>query len=176
MGSHKELMSKGGNYTSLVSLQVSEHSQDPIVELPGKPSGVSSFREQESKQISVGELQSNTESKKVKPGLESSPSVWELIKLNAPEWPFAVLGSIGAILAGMEAPLFALGITHVLTAFYAQDNNIIRQEVRRISLIFIGIAVLNIPIYLLLHYFYTLMGERLTTRVRLRMFSGSFSF
>lgn len=183
MGSHEELMSKGGNYASLVSLQVSEHSQDSSVENPAKTSGVSSFREepkvpndqQESKHVTAGDLQSNSERTTLQ-DLDSSPSIWELVKLNAPEWPFAVLGSIGAALAGMEAPLFALGITHILTAFYSQDDSQIKQEVRRVSLIFLGIALLNIPIYLLQHYFYTLMGESLTSRVRLQMFSGCFYF
>lgn len=104
----------------------------------------------------------------------STPSIWKLIKLNKPEWPYAVLGSVGAVLAGMQAPLFALGITHVLTAFYSYDNQHIKHEVGKIALIFVGAAVVAIPIYLLQHYFYTLMGERLTTRVRLSMFSGFF--
>lgn len=102
----------------------------------------------------------------------STPSVWKLIKLNKPEWPHAVLGSVGAVLAGMQAPLFALGITHVLTAFYSHDNLQIKHEVGKIALIFVGASVISIPVYLLQHYFYTLMGERLTARVRLSMFSG----
>lgn len=182
MGSHEELMSKGGDYASLVSLQVSEPSKDVSVEDPVKTSEFSSFREdpkvtnhqQESEEITAGDLQSNREGSKLQ-DLNSSPSIWELIKLNAPEWPFAVFGSIGAALAGMEAPLFALGITYILNAFYTQDDTRITQEVHRVSLIFLGIALLNIPIYLLQHYFYTLMGERLTTRVRLRMFSAILS-
>ncbi|KAL3514789.1 hypothetical protein ACH5RR_027506 [Cinchona calisaya] len=176
MGSHEELMSIGGSYAALVSLQVSEHSKDPSVGNTEKTSGVSSFQEDPiiPKHIAAGELRTNSESKKEE-DLNSCPSVWELIKLNAPEWPLAILGSLGAALAGMEAPLFALGITHILTAFYAQDDFQIKQEVRRVSLIFLGIAILNIPIYLLQHYFYTLMGERLTARVRLQMFSAILS-
>ncbi|CDP07374.1 unnamed protein product [Coffea canephora] len=182
MGSHEELMSSGGDYASLVSLQVSEHSKDLSAEDPVKTSASSSFREdpkvtnhqEESKDITAGDLHSNREGRKLQ-DLNSSPSIWQLIKLNAPEWPYAVFGSIGAALAGMEAPLFALGITYILTAFYAQDDTRITQEVHRVSLIFLGIALLNIPIYLLQHYFYTLMGERLTTRVRLRMFSAILS-
>lgn len=116
------------------------------------------------KSASRRELQSN---------FVPTPSIWELIKLNAPEWPYAVLGSVGAILAGMEAPLFALGITQILTAFYSPDHSQIKREVERVALIFVGVAIITIPIYLLQHYFYTLMGELLTTRVRLSMFSGS---
>ncbi|KAI8549479.1 hypothetical protein RHMOL_Rhmol06G0027600 [Rhododendron molle] len=102
----------------------------------------------------------------------SVPTVWDLVKLNAPEWPYAMLGSVGAILAGMEAPLFALGITYILTAFYSPDSAQIKQEVQHVSLIFLGGALITVPIYLLQHYYFTLMGERLTARIRLSMFSA----
>lgn len=35
----------------------------------------------------------------------SKSYVGKLIRLNSPEWPFALLGSFGAILAGIESPL-----------------------------------------------------------------------
>ena len=127
-----------------------------------------------SKLIDPSAMQSNDESI-ASANRAPTPSIWELLKLNSPEWPYALLGSLGAILAGMEAPMFALGITHVLTAFYYSDASEMKHEIMRIALIFVGLAVVTIPIYLLQHYFYTLMGERLTTRVRLSMFSGSLS-
>lgn len=182
-GTHLELISQGGEYATLVSLQVSEHGKSPSTKVCQDTSGISkSFPEcpnsqnhqQEVKSITKGELQpydQNTASSSSPP----IPSLWQLVKLNAPEWPFAVLGSVGAILAGMEAPLFALGITHVLTAFYSGKDFQIKREVDHISLIFVGAAILTIFIYLLQHYFYTLMGERLTTRIRLLMFSAILS-
>lgn len=106
------------------------------------------------------------------PELAKTPLIWKAIKLNKPEWPYAMMGSLGAILAGAEGPLFALGITHVLSAFYSHDKPHIKHEIKIISLIFIGAAIITVPIYVLQHYFYTLMGEKLTTRVRLLMFSG----
>ncbi|RVW42519.1 ABC transporter B family member 13 [Vitis vinifera] len=182
-GTHLELISQGGEYATLVSLQVSEHGKSPSTKVCQDTSGISkSFPEspnsqnhqQEVKSITKGELQpydQNMASSSSPP----IPSLWQLVKLNAPEWPFAVLGSVGAILAGMEAPLFALGITHVLTAFYSGKDFQIKREVDHISLIFVGAAILTIFIYLLQHYFYTLMGERLTTRIRLLMFSAILS-
>jgi hypothetical protein len=63
-----------------------------------------------------------------------------------------------------------------VTAFYSPDASQMKQEIQRVALVFVGVAVVTIPIYLLQHYFYTLMGERLTTRIRLKMFSGSYLF
>ncbi|KAM3710870.1 hypothetical protein ACB098_01G065400 [Castanea mollissima] len=137
----------------------------------------SSFREYQNHPL---EINSNTTSE-MRPSDQNSspskhtPSIWELLKLSAPEWPYAVLGSVGAVLAGMEAPLFAFGITHILTAFYSPNLSQMRDEIQRVALIFVGAAVITIPIYLLQHYFYTLMGERLTTRIRLLMFSAILS-
>ncbi|KAF5955890.1 hypothetical protein HYC85_008746 [Camellia sinensis] len=179
-GTHSELISKGGEYATLVSLQVTEHTKSP-----NNASGTSEvsnsheypntqIHHQGFKQINVREPLPNDHNV-ASPSSASTPTVWDLVKLNAPEWPYAMLGSVGAILAGMEAPLFAFGITYILTAFYSPDVAQIKHEVRRVSLIFLGVAIITIPIYLLQHYYYTLMGERLTTRIRLLMFSAILS-
>ncbi|XP_065880631.1 ABC transporter B family member 13-like [Euphorbia lathyris] len=179
-GNHVELISKGGEYANLVSLQLSENVTNPKSVVHSEDARKDSFREsllaQDLKSVSLREVQSMNETENKSALTEfPNPSIWELVRLNAPEWPYALLGSIGAVLAGMEAPLFALGITHVLTAFYSTNPSEIKHEITRIALIFVALAVATIPIYLLQHYFYTLMGERLTTRVRLSMFSAILS-
>ncbi|XP_011034998.1 PREDICTED: ABC transporter B family member 13-like isoform X2 [Populus euphratica] len=172
-GSHLELISKGGEYASMASLQVSEHVTDAS-SIQSGTAGKSSFQELTSSQNQEGttrELKSDDEI--LSPAnFSPTPSIWELVKLNASEWPYAVLGSAGAMMAGMEAPLFALGITHMLTAFYSPDISQMKKEVHLVALIFVGAAVVTVPIYILQHYFYTLMGERLIARVRLSMFSA----
>ncbi|KAJ6938350.1 ABC transporter B family member 13-like [Populus alba x Populus x berolinensis] len=172
-GSHLELISKGGEYASMASVQVSEHVTDAS-SIHSGTAGKSSFQEltgSQNQEVTTRELKSNDEN--LSPAnFSPTPSIWELVKLNAPEWPYAVLGSVGAMMAGMEAPLFALGITHMLTAFYSPDISQMKKEVHLVALIFVGAAVVTVPIYILQHYFYTLMGERLITRVRLSMFSA----
>ncbi|KDP36900.1 hypothetical protein JCGZ_08191 [Jatropha curcas] len=177
-GNHLDLISKGGEYATLVSLQVSEHPTHSSSMDHSEAVRSPSFRElshgqnnqQDFKSISKREGQSDHESM-----YSATPTIGELVKLNAPEWPYALLGSVGAILGGMEAPLFALLISHVLTAFYSPDVSEMKHEIRRVAFIFVGLAVVTIPIYLLQHYFYTLMGERLTARVRLSMFTAILS-
>lgn len=177
-GTHLELMSKNGEYVNLVSLQASQNLSNSRSISRSESSRNSSFREpaenmtlEEQLMLDTrGELESSDQHLPSK--TTSAPTILDLLKLNAPEWPYAIFGSVGAILAGMEAPLFALGITHILTAFYSPQSSKIKQEVDRVALIFLGVAVITVPIYLLLHYFYTLMGEHLTARVRLLMFSG----
>ncbi|KAG8377946.1 hypothetical protein BUALT_Bualt08G0086700 [Buddleja alternifolia] len=168
IGTHIGLISQAGEYASLVSLQVSEHK--PNASSVNMTPSVESSQQQLKQPIINSELQKDNQ--KISPQSTLSSPVWELMKLNGPEWPCACLASLGAILAGMQAPLFALAITHILTVFYSRDDSRIKQEVRQVSFIFIGAGLVTILIYLLQHYFYTLMGERLIARVRLLMFSA----
>ncbi|KGN60047.1 ABC transporter B family member 13 isoform X1 [Cucumis sativus] len=180
-GNHSELMSKNGEYAALESLQLPGQVNDSSIISPPGSSRHSSFQEAFSSHNSILDSKSFRETKLQSANKDlktlnySPPSIWELLKLNAREWPYAILGSIGAILAGIQAPLFALGITHVLSAFYSPHHSQIKEEVHHVAFMFVGVAIFTIPIYLLQHYFYTLMGERLTARVRLLLFSAILS-
>ncbi|KAL6215772.1 hypothetical protein ACLB2K_015200 [Fragaria x ananassa] len=179
-GNHSELVSKKCEYASLVSLQVLEHVKGSSSLSQSVSSTHTSFREtKDSNQQYVKSIttieQDQSGQKLSQNSFTPSRSIWELVKLNAPEWPYAILGSVGAILEGMEAPLFALGITHILSAFYSPTGSEIKHEVDKVTLMFVALAGITVPVYLLQHYFYTLMGERLTSRVRLLMFSAILS-
>ncbi|XP_033137134.1 ABC transporter B family member 13 isoform X2 [Brassica rapa] len=179
-GSHSELLSRGGDYAALVNVQETEPQENPrsIMSETGKSqAGSSSSRRVSSSRrtSSFREVQEKTDKDSNGEDLSSSSTIWELIKLNAPEWPYALLGSIGAVLAGAQTPLFSMGIAYVLTAFYSPSPSVIKRDVDKVAIVFVGIAVVTAPIYLLQHYFYTLMGERLTSRVRLSLFSAILS-
>lgn len=174
IGSHAELISRGGDYANLVNCQEPD-PQSVMLEscksLAGSLSSrrvassrrTSSFRDDQEK---TNEKDSNQEI------LSSSSMVWELIKLSVPEWSYALLGSIGAVLAGAQPALFSTGIAYVLNVFYSPFASVIKRDVEKVAIVFVGVGVVTPLIYLLQHYFYTLMGERLTSRVRLSLFSG----
>ncbi|KAG0460760.1 hypothetical protein HPP92_021057 [Vanilla planifolia] len=182
-GTHEELMERReqGQYAMLVQAQLSTHAYNQSINDHKKPDfscettvSACAFETGRicAKDGSTTVNMKDTMQDTSPPILVPVPSILKVIRLNKPEWPFAVLGSIGAILAGSEGPLFALGITHVLTAFYSHEKSEIRNEIKMVSLIFIGAAVITVPVYVLQHYFYTLMGESLTTRIRHQMFSA----
>jgi len=165
-GTHVELMSKGGEYTSLVGSQVSDCGDNQSV----KTSEGFCFVESS---INVHTPQGLRTTFNTRQNESSGPpSIKELAIMNKDEFPYAVLGSLGAALAGVEPPLFALGFTSMLTTFYSNDDSKIKHDVRIACFLFLGASIITIPIYLLQHYFFTLMGERITTRVRRSMFSG----
>ncbi|XP_023768908.1 ABC transporter B family member 13 [Lactuca sativa] len=175
-GNHLELISKGGEYSSLVSLQTNSGQTGSNSNPQNSPdTNRTNFEDFDPITTNLNTLHPNEKNQSASRSSRNTPSIWDLVKLNQPEWPYAVVGSVGAILAGMQAPLFALGITYILTSFYSRDNSKIKDDVAHASLIFVAAGVVTIPIYMLQHYFYTLMGERLTTRVRLSMFSAILS-
>ncbi|XP_010480688.1 PREDICTED: ABC transporter B family member 14 [Camelina sativa] len=170
-GSHSELISRGGHYATLVKCQDTEPQENlrsVMSESCRSQAGsfssrrTSSFREDHEK----------TDKNSNGGDISSSSMIWELIKLNAPEWLYALLGSIGAVFAGSLPALFSMGLAYVLTTFYSPFPSLIKHEVEKVIIIFVGTGILTTPIYLLQHYFYTLMGERLTSRVRLSLFSA----
>lgn len=79
-------------------------------------------------------------------------------------------------MAGVETPLFALAISQILVSFYSPDIAYLKHEVRKVAFIFSAATVATVLIYVLQHYYFTLAGERLTVRVREKMFSGQLLF
>ncbi|MCO5592638.1 hypothetical protein L7F22_046641 [Adiantum nelumboides] len=118
------------------------------------------------------ELDEQNEGKfeKDKERMVSKGSFWRLMKLNGPEWPYAFLGSLGSILAGVVNPVFALLISGLLQVYYDTDIDQMKKDIEKYVLIFVGIGVVTVGIYLLQHYFFGVVGENLTARVRELMF------
>lgn len=106
----------------------------------------------------------------------SKGSLWRLAKLNAPEWHFGLLGIIGSILSGLNNPFFALVISSVLKVYYEADFHKMRTEVNKYCFIFLGFSVFSCLVYFMQHFFFGIMGENLTARVRELMFGGMRTF
>ncbi|CAH8301085.1 unnamed protein product [Eruca vesicaria subsp. sativa] len=176
-GSHAELISRGGDYATLVNCQETDPQSTMLESGKSLARSLSSRRVASSRRTSSfrDDQEKNNEKDSNQEILSSSSMVWELIKLNSPEWPYALLGSIGAVLAGSQPAFFSMGIAYVLNAFYSPFPSVIKRDVDKVAIVFVGVGVVTPLIYLLQHYFYTLMGERLTSRVRLSLFSAVLS-
>ncbi|KAJ0989938.1 hypothetical protein J5N97_008294 [Dioscorea zingiberensis] len=98
-------------------------------------------------------------------------SLKRLYSMVGPDWIFGVFGTLGAFVAGSQMPLFALGVTQALVSFY-MDWETTQREVKKISLFFSGGAILAVIFYTIEHLNFGIMGERLTLRVRERMFAA----
>ncbi|MCH94969.1 ABC transporter B family member 2-like, partial [Trifolium medium] len=98
-------------------------------------------------------------------------SAKRLYSMIGPDWPYGVIGTLCAFVAGAQMPLFALGISHALVSYY-MDWETTQREVKKIVFLFCGGAVITVTVHAIEHLFFGIMGERLTLRVREKMFTA----
>ncbi|XVF03975.1 hypothetical protein REPUB_Repub05bG0040400 [Reevesia pubescens] len=95
-----------------------------------------------------------------------APSQWRLLKMNAPEWGRALIGSVAAIGSGAVQPINAYCVGSLISIYFRTDKSEIKSKSRTLSFVFLGIAALSFTSSLLQHYNFSVMGEKLTKRVR----------
>ncbi|XVF23820.1 hypothetical protein REPUB_Repub13aG0072500 [Reevesia pubescens] len=102
-----------------------------------------------------------------------APSFWRLAQLSFAEWLYAVLGSIGAAIFGSFNPLLAYVIALIVTAYYRrEEHHHLRDEVDRWCLIIACMGIVTVVANFLQHFYFGIMGEKMTERVRRMMFSA----
>ncbi|CAL5365799.1 unnamed protein product [Camellia sinensis] len=101
----------------------------------------------------------------------NAPSLWRLVELSLAEWLYAVLGSTGAAIFGSFNPLLAYVIALVVTAYYREDHHL-REEVNKWCLIITCMGIVTVVANFLQHFYFGIMGEKMTERVRRMMFSA----
>lgn len=104
---------------------------------------------------------------------QKPPSLWRLVELSLAEWLYAVLGSIGAAVFGSFIPLFAYVVAIMVTAYYRpEEHNHLKNEVNKWCLILFCMGFATVIANFLQHFYFGIMGEKMTERVRRMMFSG----
>ncbi|XP_008794734.2 ABC transporter B family member 20-like [Phoenix dactylifera] len=100
------------------------------------------------------------------------PSFWKLAELSFAEWLYALLGCTGAAIFGSFNPLLAYNIALIVAAYYRIDVQDIRNEVNKWCLIIAGMGIITVVANFLQHFYFGIMGEKMTERVRRMMFSA----
>uniref|UniRef100_A0A453ICQ6 ABC transporter B family member 6 n=1 Tax=Aegilops tauschii subsp. strangulata TaxID=200361 RepID=A0A453ICQ6_AEGTS len=100
------------------------------------------------------------------------PSFWRLAALSIAEWPYALLGTIGAAIFGSFNPLLAYTIALTVSAYYQIEVSDMRHEVNRWCLFIVGMGVITVLVNWLQHFYFGIMGEKMTERIRRMMFSA----
>ncbi|KAG6551372.1 hypothetical protein Mapa_007018 [Marchantia paleacea] len=95
-----------------------------------------------------------------------------LIAMSKHDWIYGVFGAIGSICAGGINPAFALIVSQVLNAYYNKDFEVMKKEVSKWALVFVGIGLATPVVYLCQHYSLGVLGENLVKTVRVRMFGA----
>ncbi|XP_043807365.1 ABC transporter B family member 2 isoform X2 [Manihot esculenta] len=183
IGSHEELISNQNSaYASLIHLQeaASYQRQSSLGPTMGQPLSIKYSRELSHKKSSFGgSFRSEKESvshavavadamEPVKPTHVSAKRLYSMV---GPDWGYGLLGTFCAFIAGSQMPLFALGVSQALVAYY-MDWDTTRHEVKKISILFCCGSVISVIAYAIEHLCFGIMGERLTFRARENMFSA----
>ncbi|XP_010937072.1 ABC transporter B family member 19 [Elaeis guineensis] len=190
-GTHEELLAKGssGAYASLIRFQEMARNRDF-----GAPSTRRSRSSRLSHSLSTKslslrsgslrnlsyqystgadgriEMVSNADNDRKYPAPRGY--FFKLLKLNAPEWPYSILGAVGSVLSGFIGPTFAIVMSNMIEVFYYRDPNAMERKTREYVFIYIGTGLYAVVAYLVQHYFFSIMGENLTTRVRRMMLAA----
>ncbi|KAJ9152445.1 hypothetical protein P3X46_026010 [Hevea brasiliensis] len=181
IGSHEELISNQNSaYASLIHLQeaASFQRQSSIGPTMGRPLSIRYSRELSHRRSSFGasfhsekDSVSRAGADAMEPAKPRHVSAKRLYSMVGPDWAYGVLGTFCAFIAGAQMPLFALGVSQALVSYY-MDWDTTRHEVKKISILFCCGSVITIIIYSIEHLSFGIMGERLTFRVREKMFSA----
>lgn len=188
-GTHEELIAKAGAYASLIRFQEMVGNRDfsnPST-CRSRSSRLSHSLSTKSLSLRSGSLRnlsysystgadgriemvSNAESERKNP----APRGYfiRLLKLNAPEWPYSLMGAVGSILSGFIGPTFAIVMSNMIEVFYYRNYASMERKTKEYVFIYIGAGLYAVVAYLIQHYFFSIMGENLTTRVRRMMLAA----
>ena len=170
-GTHSELMKLNGLYHSLVTRQMGNKSEDENGEDKAKAGHV---KAELSKQISAIEdhvvVEETSQKEKVK--TNKALLFLRLGKLNSPEWFFITVGVIAATGFGAVNVFFAIIFGDVLTIFSDPDPENARKESVKYAIQFCGLGLACLVSIGLQGLMFGVSGERLTKRVRTRMFQA----
>ncbi|XP_077212757.1 ABC transporter B family member 20-like [Tasmannia lanceolata] len=103
---------------------------------------------------------------------QKPPSFWRLAELSLAEWFYALLGSIGAAIFGSFNPLLAYILSLIVVAYYTTEGRHLRHEVDKWCLIIACMGIVTVVANFLQHFYFGIMGEKMTERVRRMMFSA----
>ncbi|KAI3985854.1 hypothetical protein MKX01_026640, partial [Papaver californicum] len=178
-GTHEELIAKVGAYASLVQFQEMARYKDFSISLSHRSRSSrlshSLSTRKLSYQYSTGadgriEMISNADTERKNP--EPDGYFFRLLKLNAPEWPYAIIGAAGSVFSGFIGPTFATVMSNMIEVFYYRDTLAMERKTKVFVFIYIGTGIYAVGAYLIQHYFFSIVGENLTTRVRRMMLAA----
>ncbi|KAI3957312.1 hypothetical protein MKW98_003033 [Papaver atlanticum] len=95
-----------------------------------------------------------------------------LAKMNSPEWVYALFGSIGSVICGSMSAFFAYVLSAVMSVYYSQDYVYMRREIGKYCYFLIGVSSAALIFNTLQHYYWDVVGENLTKRVREKMLAS----
>ncbi|XLR28358.1 hypothetical protein S83_056258 [Arachis hypogaea] len=182
-GSHSELTKDlEGAYSQLNRLQEtnSEAEQNFFVETENLESTINSsrhssqrfsFRNSTTHVSGVGNSKDDKVALSEDTNSKQPPKIpiRRLAKLNKPEIPVLILGTIAAVANGIILPFFGFMVSKMVNIFYEPADEL-RKDSRSWAYVFVALGVSAFFINPLRSYFFSVAGEKLVKRMRLICF------
>uniref|UniRef100_A0A8V0ZU79 Bile salt export pump n=1 Tax=Gallus gallus TaxID=9031 RepID=A0A8V0ZU79_CHICK len=179
-GTHEELLKRKGVYFMLVTLQskgdstltraakeckasLRQRSRSQLSNVVPDPPLSIAGDQAESVYLKSYEEDDGQESveEDVKP-----VSFARILKYNASEWPYMVIGSLGAAVNGALSPLYALLFSQILGTFSILDEEKQKVQINGVCLLFVLVGIVSFFTQFLQGYNFAKSGELLTRRLR----------
>lgn len=124
--------------------------------------GLVNFQEEEEQ-----EEEELDESEKTQERLENrrKVSIWRLAKLNKPELPVLLLGTVAAGVHGVIFPIFGLLLSSAIKMFYEPPHQL-RKDSRFWALIYLGLGFVTLVAIPIQNFFFGVAGGKLIRRIR----------
>ena len=98
------------------------------------------------------------------------------MSMAAPEWKPTLIGFIAALACGLIQPLHSSCMAALLAVYFTTDHNELRSQTRIYCFAFLAFAVFAYLTNVIQHYYFGIMGESLTKRVREALFEKIFTY
>jgi ATP-binding cassette, subfamily B (MDR/TAP), member 1 len=98
-------------------------------------------------------------------GLPNKAPVGQLIKLNKPEFPILIVGSVAAAVHGIVFPMFGLIIANAIKAFY-EPPHMLRKDTRFCALMYVVLGVASLVSTPVQYFLFGLAGGKLVERIQ----------
>ncbi|KAK9277914.1 hypothetical protein L1049_027471 [Liquidambar formosana] len=181
-GSHDQLIqNRHGSYSAMVQLQKTLTKD----EATSTPKGTQGTESSDSHSLNKETVHTDeiplppSHNRKTNQQLEDQyrpPSLWQLMRMTAPEWKSTLLGCSSALCFGLIQPLQSFCMAALLSAYFLNDHNEIRSQTRIYCFAFLTFGVVAFITNVIQHYYFGIMGENLTKRVREAIFGKILTF
>ncbi|XP_069392955.1 ATP-dependent translocase ABCB1 isoform X2 [Paralichthys olivaceus] len=190
VGTHSQLMEKKGIYHTLVTTQTfqnvkegeeaeEELSTEMKSPLANSLSESTLYKRKTTRGSSVSASEGEKEEKEKSDKNETEEdenvppvSFLKVLRLNLPEWPYILVGTICAIINGAMQPVFAIIFSKIITVFAETDQELVRQRATLFSLLFAVIGGVSFVTMFLQGFCFGKSGEILTLKLRLSAFKA----
>uniref|UniRef100_A0A3Q3MZQ3 ATP-binding cassette, sub-family B (MDR/TAP), member 11a n=1 Tax=Mastacembelus armatus TaxID=205130 RepID=A0A3Q3MZQ3_9TELE len=161
-GTHKELLERQGVYFTLITLQ---NQGTTSAANDGFSKTLEEDFDLKSRSLSSGSSKIRTECEDEADDQVQLVPMARILKYNQPEWPYMLLGSLGAAINGFSNPMYSVLFSEILGVFGRIDLEKQRELINWICVLFCIMAIIRSG-SIFQEYAFARSGELLTCRLR----------